>query len=847
MNALSALATAIIWRPPGAVPTTLATGVRQACAGAWRAFEIALAGDVLRHRLGRARDRRVKPCVEAVLALVGPPTPMRANALTALRGARSGNRLDGDLDATALVMRCPPADAAVYDAPHVEALRQALAGDPALAAELGDPVLAALLLDIARRLLHHVARRDPELTRWALPHVASAAHERAVCELADLLASPASVEELDRLIALPFALDENVQFTVYRPHAIDPQRWYPLLVFAHLAERRTDDPWLPDPIDEVRRQAEAVLGEHAGAYRQLTEDSRAAIPAEGELVLVPEIEGIEFNPPSRGFLWIEPVHREEFRMRAESRLLGQTARGRLTVYVGHIVIAELALSVRIDPERPTPAPPEPTRARAYRRIFASYSHRDAEIVRQVEQYARALGDEYVRDCIHLRAGEVWNDRLRELIDQADAFQLFWSSAAMHSLFVRQEYEHALALNRPSFVRPTYWEDPLPTAPGLPPPSLQRLHFQKVAIAGPLLSSRAPEPTSTAACARCGKVKKPHYKFCLGCGAELTAAPKPGGDMAMMKTMMADTGAPAGPLAGLGGMPGGPGGVMREPTGGAPQPGSRGSASAVSGFPPPAATGNRRCPSCGSDVPQSFRFCGTCGFRMDAASAPLGIPQPGHGAPVARTRLSMTLLRPDGTVGGSHDLRPGENKLGRSFGAVFENDGYLSPVHAQLDIRGGTAVIRDLDSLNGVFVKMTQEEELSSGQIFRIGQHLLGFELLAAPPQPAADGSEPMGSPNPGYWGKLTVILGRGITGRAFPLLGEGCTLGRERGDINFPDDGYVSGLHARVSLRDGRVFLADLGSSNGTYIKVNGERTVEHESIVQLGEQLFRMNLAVFE
>src|ERR1043165_6529599 len=84
------------------------------------------------------------------------------------------------------------------------------------------------------------------------------------------------------------------------------------------------------------------------------------------------------------------------------------------------------------------------------------------------------GDEYVRDCIHLRAGEIWNDRLRELIDQADAFQLFWSSAAMHSLFVRQEYEHALALNRPSFVRPTYWEDPLPTAPGLPPPSLQRL-------------------------------------------------------------------------------------------------------------------------------------------------------------------------------------------------------------------------------------------------------------------------------------------------------------------------------------------------------------------------------------
>ncbi len=75
---------------------------------------------------------------------------------------------------------------------------------------------------------------------------------------------------------------------------------------------------------------------------------------------------------------------------------------------------------------------------------------------------------------------------------------------------------------------------------------------------------------------------------------------------------------------------------------------------------------------------------------------------------------MTLIRPDGTEGGTHDLRQGENKLGRSFGPVFENDGYLSPIHAMLDIRGVQAVVRDLDSLNGVFVKMTQEEEFQLG-------------------------------------------------------------------------------------------------------------------------------------
>jgi hypothetical protein len=289
--------------------------------------------------------------------------------------------------------------------------------------------------------------------------------------------SPATAELARSPAARPIALDENVQFTVYRPRAIDPDRWHSLLAFAHLAERRPGELDAPDPIAEVSRQAEAVLGERAAAYQSTTQDSGAAIPANGELVFAVELPGIEVNPPRRSFLWTEPVHREEFRIRATAQLAGTTARGRLTVFLGCIVIAELPLAVRVDATHDTAV--EHTQVRAYRRIFASYSHRDAAIVDQFEQYARALGDEYLRDSVNLRAGEVWSDQLRRMIEQADAFQLFWSRHSMHSLFVRQEYEHALSLNRPSFVRPTYWEVPMPTADGLPPEPLLRLHFQKL--------------------------------------------------------------------------------------------------------------------------------------------------------------------------------------------------------------------------------------------------------------------------------------------------------------------------------------------------------------------------------
>ena len=66
-----------------------------------------------------------------------------------------------------------------------------------------------------------------------------------------------------------------------------------------------------------------------------------------------------------------------------------------------------------------------------------------------------------------------------MIKQADVFQLFWSWNALKSPLVREEWRQALALNRPHFIRPVYWEEPLPEQAGLPPAELRRLHFQRV--------------------------------------------------------------------------------------------------------------------------------------------------------------------------------------------------------------------------------------------------------------------------------------------------------------------------------------------------------------------------------
>lgn len=50
-------------------------------------------------------------------------------------------------------------------------------------------------------------------------------------------------------------------------------------------------------------------------------------------------------------------------------------------------------------------------------------------------------------------------------------------------------------------------------------------------------------------------------------------------------------------------------------------------------------------------------------------------------------------------------------------------------------------------------------------------------------------------------------------------LGDELTVGRASGcQVALPDDSYASQLHARIFRKDGRLFLEDLGSTNGTYL-----------------------------
>ncbi len=330
------------------------------------------------------------------------------------------------------------------------------------------------------------------------------------------------------------------------------------------------------------------------------------------------------------------------------------------------------------------------------------------------------------------------------------------------------------------------------------------------------------------CPRCSKENQDHYKFCLGCGAELPrdAAHAP-------KSFTAPT-PPAGfPAAGS------------QVAAQAPQ-----AAQAPAQVPAPIATAPAaaasapvQCPQCKNIVQPGFKFCGTCGFAISAPSLAPAQATVSAGPPAAApaSRGSLVLIRPDGSEGGTFPLGDSATTVGREAGGLFENDTYMSPKHAIFAFKGNALSVIDQGSLNGVYVRIDRDTptELVPGAIFRIGQEILRFDPIASPAR-GTDGVEVMGSPNNGLVGRLSLVIGRETTGNAFPVPATGMHVGRERGDVIFPEDGYVSGLHCRLHSDGGKVYLTDVGSSNGTFIRVTKETNVLSGSFLLMGQQLFR-------
>ena len=281
-------------------------------------------------------------------------------------------------------------------------------------------------------------------------------------------------------------------------------------------------------------------------------------------------------------------------------------------------------------------------------------------------------------------------------------------------------------------------------------------------------------------------------------------------------------------------------ASRDPLPGRAQPAVRGEES----------MSTNPCPTCGNSVPIGDRLCGQCGTRVEAQPAPsaaTGKTMSFSGVQVSVV-AKLVLVKANSADGLAYELGGTEHVVGRTEGAIlFPDDPLLSPRHANFLYRDGNLFVRDENSINGVFVRIRTPARLESGAVFLVGEQLLQVEALAPDfgPQPDAEGTYFYASPKRASKMRIVQRLRGGEIGLIVRARGDSMTLGREDNDLNFPDDPFISGRHAEISIGPDSVFtVTDLGSKNGTFVRITGDFPLEHGDYVFLGQQLLRVEIS---
>jgi len=101
-----------------------------------------------------------------------------------------------------------------------------------------------------------------------------------------------------------------------------------------------------------------------------------------------------------------------------------------------------------------------------------------------------------------------------------------------------------------------------------------------------------------------------------------------------------------------------------------------------------------------------------------------------------------------------------------------------------------------------------------------------------------------GSPLRTPWCRLRQFTVAGISRDIYHLYRAKVTVGREEGDIIFPDDEFMSRRHLVCSMVDGTAKVEDLGSSNGTYLRIRERVDLTPGDMIRIGDQLLRFEKA---
>jgi pSer/pThr/pTyr-binding forkhead associated (FHA) protein len=119
--------------------------------------------------------------------------------------------------------------------------------------------------------------------------------------------------------------------------------------------------------------------------------------------------------------------------------------------------------------------------------------------------------------------------------------------------------------------------------------------------------------------------------------------------------------------------------------------------------------------------------------------------------------------------------------------------------------------------------------------------------VKAPPSPEPVGTQVFaGLHAPKVEALITEVKQDGSLGKSVRILKE-TTIGHGTCDLSYPSDALLSPLHASLAIREGKLFLRDLESQNGTFLKQRQDAELTPGDVFLLGRELFRFTTQAME
>ncbi len=393
--------------------------------------------------------------------------------------------------------------------------------------------------------------------------------------------------------------------------------------------------------------------------------------------------------------------------------------------------------------------------------------------------------------------------------------------------------------------------------------LNRSAHRRPAAAAPAPTPAPAPPSDKQSCSACGKLTPAGFSFCQHCGRRFNSTEAR--NLGVASTMAADVGMPAPtPPAGM---------PAAKPTPAAAPSPSRDDAwastmaantpspVAVAPAPAPVAQPYASAPSAPSPVVAAPAYRAVPASSPvqanPAIAAPAPAPLPANGRNVNSAATARAIAEPpvvgrlvplnrDGSAGRALPLPVGSFDVGRTEGDLsFGEDLFLADPHARLVCESGGIVCQPIDRVNGVFLRLRGRHVLSDGDTLLVGRQLLRFDVIGAaesqPPMVTQHGVRRFGSADRATWGRLRQLTIAGTTADVWHLTRDEMILGREEGDFTFSDDEFMSRRHALFRHDGASLTLEDLGSSNGTFVRLRGPQPIVVGDVLRMGDQLMRL------